>query len=200
MNPRRSALMDSARCGGVHPTLHVGSADWTWSWVVDEQERAKHSFDDQKMEPFAGDKERLEIAAHEVIRTLMSARINRGRRCMNQWAIEVKDPQGITLIEGHAGLNSSQRIFGHEKRGFHHAIMSPESYSPPRDVVSAATIWKAQGHGVNFKVTRRRILILLGRKQYRIGVIITTSKCGIGSTVARSKLGCSQMLVRGLKI
>jgi hypothetical protein len=157
------------------------------------------AFDDQT-EPFAGDKERLEIAAHEVIRTFMSARINCGRRCVDQSAIDVKDPQGITLIEGHAGLNSSQRIFGHEKRSFHHAIMSPESYSPPRDVVSAATIWKVQGHGVNFRVTRRRILILLERKQCQIGLIITTSKCGICSTVARSKLGCSQMLVRRLKI
>jgi hypothetical protein len=53
------------------------------------------------------------------------------------------------LIEGRAGLKSSQRIFGHEKRSFHRAIMSPEPYSPPCGVVTAATIWKAQGHGLN---------------------------------------------------
>jgi hypothetical protein len=110
-----------------------------------------------KKEPFAGEtKERLEIAAHEVIRTFMSARINCGRRCVDQSAIDVKDPQGITLIEGHAGLNSSQRILGHEKRGLHHAIISPEPYSPPRDVISAAAIWKAQGHGLNFTLSEPR--------------------------------------------
>jgi hypothetical protein len=116
-----------------------------------------YSFDDQKKNRSQGRKGRLEIAAHEVIRSLMSARINCGRRCVDQWAIDVKDLQGTTLIEGHAGLNSSQRILGHEKRGFHHAIISPEPYSPPRDVISAAAIWKAQGHGLNLLFRSREV-------------------------------------------
>lgn len=91
----------------------------------------------------------LEIAAHEFIGTFMSPCIDFGRGCVDQRAIDVKGPQGIILIEGHAGLNSSQRIFGHEKRSFHRAIISPESYSPPCGVVTAAAIWKAQGHGLN---------------------------------------------------
>lgn len=66
----------------------------------------------------------LEIAAHEFIRTFMSTCVDFGRGCVDQWAIDVKDPQGTILIEGHAGLNSSQRIFGHEKRSFHRVIIS----------------------------------------------------------------------------
>ena len=80
----------------------------------------------------------------------MSACIDFGRGCVDQWAIDVKDPKGTILIEGRAGLNSSQRIFGHEKRSFHRAIISPEPYSPSCGVVTAATIWKAQGHGLTF--------------------------------------------------
>jgi hypothetical protein len=44
------------------------------------------------------------------------------------------------------------------------------------------------------------MFVLLERKQRRIGVIMTTNRCGIGSTVARGKLGCSRMVVRRLKI
>jgi hypothetical protein len=90
----------------------------------------------------------LEIAAHEVIGTFMSACIDFGCGCIDQWAIVVKGLQGTILIEGHAGLNSAQRILCHEKRSFHRAIISPEPNSPPCGVVTAATIWKAQGHRI----------------------------------------------------
>lgn len=80
----------------------------------------------------------------------MSACIDFARGCVDQWTIDVEDPQGAILIGGHAGLNLSQRIFGHEKRGFHRAVMSPEPYGPPCGIVAAATIWKSQGHGINF--------------------------------------------------
>lgn len=49
----------------------------------------------------------LEIAAHEVIGTFVSACIDFGRSCVDQRAIDVKDPQGAILIKGRAGLNSS---------------------------------------------------------------------------------------------
>src|SRR5882757_9870156 len=90
----------------------------------------------------------LEIAAHEVIGPSMSARIDFGRGGVDQWAIDVEDFQCTILIEGHAGLNSFQRLLGHEKRSFHCAVISPEPYRPPRGIVTAAIIWKAQGHGL----------------------------------------------------
>lgn len=79
----------------------------------------------------------------------MRACIDFDRGCVDQRAVYVKGPQGAILIQGDAGLNLSQRIFGHKKRSFHRAVMSPESYSPPCGIVAAATIWKPQSHGVN---------------------------------------------------
>jgi hypothetical protein len=79
----------------------------------------------------------------------MSACIDFGRGCVDQWTIDVENPQGAILIEGHAGLNLSERILGHEKRSFHRAVMSPEPYGPPCGIIAAATIWKSQGHGIN---------------------------------------------------
>jgi hypothetical protein len=78
----------------------------------------------------------------------MSACIDLGGGCVDQWAIAVEDPQGAILIEGHARLNLPQRIFGHEKRSFHRAVMSPEPHGPPCGIVAAAAIWKPQGHGI----------------------------------------------------
>jgi hypothetical protein len=50
-------------------------------------------------------------------------------------------------------LNSSQCIVGYEKRSFHRAIIPPEPYSPSCGVVTAATVWKVQGHGLNRTVS-----------------------------------------------
>jgi hypothetical protein len=49
-------------------------------------------------------------------------------------------------------LNLSQRLFGHEKRSFHGAVMSPEPYSPPCGIIAATIIWEPQGHGIDFTV------------------------------------------------
>jgi hypothetical protein len=92
----------------------------------------------------------LEIAAHEFIGAFMTACVNFGRSRVDQWAIDVKDAEGTILINGGAGLNSPQRIFGHEKRSFHRAVISPKPYSSSRGIVTAATIWKAQGHRLTF--------------------------------------------------
>ena len=45
----------------------------------------------------------------------MSARIDLGRCRVDLKAIDVKGPKRTILIEGHAGLNALQRLFGHEK-------------------------------------------------------------------------------------
>ena len=109
-----------------------------------------------KKGPLASATKSLEVTAHEVIRTFMSARIDFSGGCVDQCAIDVKGPQGTILIEGHTGLNSFQRMFGHEKRSFHRAIISPEPYSSPRGVVTATIIWKTQDqwtHLFHFEVT-----------------------------------------------
>src|ERR1700751_441291 len=116
--------------------------------------RGQESFDDQKRDPSKSATKGLEITAHELVGTFMSARIDFTGGCVDQCAIDVKGPQGTILIEGHTGLNSFQRMFGHEERSFHRAIISPEPYSSPRVVVTATITWKTQGHALTFSISK----------------------------------------------
>ncbi len=81
----------------------------------------------------------------------MATSIDLGRSCVDQRAIVVEDSKGTIVIENDTGLNPSQRIFGHEKGGFHRAFVTPKPYSASRGVVTAAGVWEAQGHGFAFE-------------------------------------------------
>jgi hypothetical protein len=43
-------------------------------------------------------------------------------------------------------LNPFQRVVSNKERSLHCAVISPEPHSLPCGIVTAASIWKAQGH------------------------------------------------------
>ena len=91
----------------------------------------------------AGD--RFEVVAVQIVRALAATGIDFGRDGVDQVAVRIKGAEQSSRVGPHAGMNPLQRVFSHEKRCLHRAIVPPKSHRPPRRVVRAALIRETRG-------------------------------------------------------
>ena len=86
------------------------------------------------------------IIGQQVVRALVAASIHFRCRGIDQLTVQIEGAQQASLIEAHVRLNLLQRVFGHEKRRLHRAVVTPKPNSAPCRIVAAALIWKTNCH------------------------------------------------------
>jgi hypothetical protein len=89
------------------------------------------------------------ISGDQIVRPFATTRIHSDRSCVNQVAVQIKRVEKSSLIEPHIGLNLLQRIFIHEKRSLHGAVVPPKTHGTPRCVIRSALIRKIERHSAD---------------------------------------------------
>src|SRR5579863_6104472 len=87
-----------------------------------------------------------EIQSGQVIGTFAASPVDLGGGCEDQVPVGIESAEEAGFVEPHGGLYALERIFAHEERGLHRAVVSPEPHRPARGVVAATLVGKPQGH------------------------------------------------------
>src|ERR1700730_3794721 len=77
----------------------------------------------------------------------MTAPVDFGGGRVNQISVQIESVENCGLIKPHFGLNPLQRLFIHEERSLHSAIVPPKTNRWARRVIRAALIGKTKRHG-----------------------------------------------------
>src|SRR3984957_7971633 len=89
---------------------------------------------------------RSEIQSRQVIGTSAASPIDLGGGREDQVPVGIEGAEEAGFVEPHGGLYALERIFAHEERGLHCAVVSPKPHRPARGVVAATLVGKPQGH------------------------------------------------------